>query len=93
MVSGAMRFLFDVLRSATFTPKNARLTKPGRLSIPLAQPKSHIRRERAEIDIPIHATLQILLAQLSALVIVNSAEAAQAFEILLHDGLTFGVMI
>lgn len=44
-------------------------------------------------DVPLHAALQVALAQLSTLVVVNAAERAETFEILLHDGLALGIVV
>ncbi len=42
---------------------------------------------------PIHPTLQVPLAQLPALVVVDPAVTAQASEVLFHDGLALGFVV
>ena len=43
--------------------------------------------------LPIHAALQVTLTELAALVVIDATMTSQASEILLHQGLAFGVMI
>lgn len=44
-------------------------------------------------DLPVHPTLQVILAQSPALIVVDTLEASYASQILLHDRLAFGIVI
>lgn len=42
-----------------------------------------------DVPVPLHPTLQVILAQLPTSVIVDSSMTTQAFQVLFHDGLAF----
>jgi len=67
----------------------AHLRQPGLLQILKSKILHRVRRHQ----IPLHPALQIPLTQRPTLVVIDSFVRTNAAQVLLHDGLTFGIVV